>query len=222
MAKAKPAANTKSPAKATAKPATNAKPVAKAKPAARAKAPVKAPAKTSPPASKAPATAPAQAATRRSGVPEGQQSLTPHLVVRGAADAIAFYQRAFGAEEVMRMPGPDGRMVLHANLRIGGSHLYLADEFPGMGGKAPPSLGGSPVTLHLYVENADAVFEQAVAAGARVKVPLSNMFWGDRYGQLIDPFGHEWSIATHMEDVAPEEMKKRQAEAFAHMASPPP
>ncbi len=207
MAKAKPAAKAKKPAPARAK--APAKPAARAKPPARAKAPSK------------PPPSPVQTAERPRGVPGGQQTLTPHLIVRGAAAAIAFYQKAFGAVEVRRAPGPGGQTVLHADLTIGGSHLYLADEFPGMGGQAPPDLGGTPVTLHLYVDNADAVFEQAVAAGARVKVPLSNMFWGDRYGQLTDPFGHEWSVATHVEDVSPDEMKKRQQAAFAHMAQPP-
>ncbi|WP_317205213.1 VOC family protein [Janthinobacterium sp.] len=140
-------------------------------------------------------------------IPEGMHSITPHLVIDGAADAIAFYKRAFGAVEAGRMAGPDGKLM-HAMLRIGDSPLMLVDEFPQWGSVGPKTLKGSPVTIHLYVEDADAVFAQALAAGATVKMPLQDMFWGDRYGVLDDPFGHHWSIATHVRDVSPEEMQK--------------
>jgi uncharacterized glyoxalase superfamily protein PhnB len=151
-------------------------------------------------------------------IPEGQHALTPYLVVRGAADAIAFYQKAFGAVELSRMPMPDGKLLGHAHLKIGDSHLFLSDEMPGMGSKAPPSGGGGPVGLHLYVEDVDAAFQRAVAAGATAKMPPTDMFWGDRFGKLTDPFGHDWSMATHKEDLSPEEMKKRGAAAFAEFA----
>ena len=148
-------------------------------------------------------------------IPEGYRTITPHLVIKGAAKAIEFYKRAFGAEELSRMPmpGPDGQARLgHAELQIGDSRLFLADEFPEQGSTGPN--GSSPVSFHMYVTDADAVFEQAVAAGATVSMPLANMFWGDRFGKLVDPFGHHWSIATHLEDPTPEEMKERMAAAF--------
>jgi uncharacterized glyoxalase superfamily protein PhnB len=146
-------------------------------------------------------------------IPEGHHTITPHLVIKGASKAIEFYKKAFGAEELSRMPfpSPDGTMkVGHAELKIGDSRLFLADEFPEHGSVAP-SGSSTPVTLHLYVTDADASFARAVAAGATVGGPLSDMFWGDRYGKLIDPFGHHWSIAEHLEDVTPEEMMKRMA-----------
>ncbi len=136
-------------------------------------------------------------------IPEGHNTLTPHLVVRGAGEAIEFYKKAFGAEEVARMAGPDGKLM-HGEIKIGGSMIYLCDEFEGMT-RSPQSLGGSSVTLHLYVENVDDWFARAVEAGATVQMPLENAFWGDRYGKLADPFGHEWSIATHIKDVTFEE-----------------
>lgn len=148
-------------------------------------------------------------------IPEGFHTITPHLVVKGASEAIVFYKRAFGAEELGRMPfpGPDGQVKIgHAELRIGDSRLFLADEFPGQGATGP--VGGSPVTIHLYVTDADTAFERAVAAGATVTMPLADMFWGDRYGQLVDPFGHHWSIAAHLEDLTPEQMQERMAAAF--------
>lgn len=140
-------------------------------------------------------------------IPEGMHALTPHLVCAGAADAIEFYKKAFNAVELVRLPGPQGRLM-HASLRIGDSTLMLVDEMPEHGALGPKALKGSPVTIHLYVENADATFEQAVAAGAKVTMPLADMFWGDRYGQLEDPFGHRWSVATHQRDVTPEEMQE--------------
>ena len=149
-------------------------------------------------------------------IPAGQHAITPHLVVKGASEAIEFYTRAFGAEEVCRVPfpGPDGRVKLgHAALQIGDSKLFLADEFPEQGGFGPT--GPSPVTIHLFVTDADATFEAAVEAGATVRMPLANMFWGDRYGLLVDPFGHHWSIAEHLEDLTPEQMQERMASAFS-------
>lgn len=138
-------------------------------------------------------------------IPEGMHSITPHLVCANAAQAIEFYKKAFGAEEMHRMPMPDGR-IGHAMLRIGDSQLMLADEFPECQSLSPSSLKGSPVTLHLYVSNADAAFERALGAGAKVRMPLADMFWGDRYGVVEDPYGHLWSIAHHQRDVAPEDM----------------
>jgi PhnB protein len=150
-------------------------------------------------------------------IPEGYHSVTPALLVRGGAQAIDFYTRAFGARELGRMPAPDGQRIWHAELQIGDARLMLADEFPDMGGHAPESLGGTPVCLHLYVEDADAAVQRAVDAGATVIQPLMDAFWGDRYGRIKDPFGHEWSVATHIEDVSEEEMRRR-AEAFATLA----
>ncbi|WP_295994098.1 VOC family protein [Rugamonas sp.] len=143
-----------------------------------------------------------------SAIPQGMHALTAHLACAGAAAAIDFYQQAFGAVELTRMPGPDNRLM-HASVRIGDSVLMLSDEFPEYGGKGPLTLGGSPVTLHLYVPNVDEVYARAVAAGATVKMPVSDMFWGDRYGQVTDPFGHNWSIATHMHDYTPEQMDEQ-------------
>lgn len=140
-------------------------------------------------------------------IPAGMHSVTPHLICAGAADAIAFYIKAFNAVEVFRLPGPEGKLM-HAQLRIGDSTIMLVDEMPNCGALGPKALKGSPISLHLYVENADAAFARAVAAGASVKVELQDMFWGDRYGVVEDPFGHQWSIATHIRDVGPEEMQQ--------------
>ena len=150
-------------------------------------------------------------------IPEGQHTVTPHLVMRGAGKAIEFYKKAFGATELMRMPGPDGTSLMHAEIKIGDSHVFLADEFPDSNCAAPAKLGGTTVAIHLYVKDADATFNQAITAGAKVSMPLMNMFWGDRFGKVTDPFGHEWSIATHVEDVPPEEMGKRAEEAMKQM-----
>jgi len=147
-------------------------------------------------------------------IPEGFHTLTPHIVVKGAAEAIEFYKKAFGAKEVGRMPGPDGKSLIHADIIIGDSHLMLVDEFPDMNCFGPQSVGGSPVTIHIYVEDVDTFYKQAVAAGAQEKMPLADMFWGDRYGMITDPFGHNWSIATHKEDLSIEEMSKRSKAAF--------
>jgi len=145
-------------------------------------------------------------------IPEGYHTATPYLVVKGAASAIEFYKKAFGATELMRMADPSGR-VMHAEIKIGNSPIMLADEFPEMGARSPQAYGGSPVSIFLYVEDVDALANQAIAAGAKVLMPVQDQFWGDRYGKLADPFGHVWSVATHKEDVAPEEMKKRAAAA---------
>lgn len=138
-------------------------------------------------------------------IPDGMHTLTPHLVCAGAAAAIDFYVKAFNAVEVARLPGPDGKLM-HGMVRIGDSPLMLVDEFPDWGALGPKALKGSPVTIHLYVENVDAAVAQAVAAGATVKMPVADMFWGDRYGVLQDPFGHLWSLATHTRDLSPEEI----------------
>ncbi|MES2477308.1 MAG: VOC family protein [Verrucomicrobiota bacterium] len=138
-------------------------------------------------------------------VPNGMHTVTPHLVCAGASEAISFYQKAFGAEECCRLDAPDGK-IMNASIRIGDSMLMLVDEMPGWGALGPSARGGTSVTLHLQVEDADALFERAVNAGATVKLQIADMFWGDRYGIVVDPYGHEWSIATHVRDVSPEEL----------------
>lgn len=140
-------------------------------------------------------------------IPDDMHSLTPHLVCAGAAEAIEFYKKAFGAVENARLPSPDGKLA-HALLHIGDSALMLVDEFPQMGAVGPKTLKGSPVTIHLYVEDVDATVAQAVAAGAKVTMPVADMFWGDRYGQLEDPFGHRWSVATHTRDLTPDQVRE--------------
>ena len=140
-------------------------------------------------------------------IPEGMHSLTPHLVCAGAADAIAFYRSAFGAVELTRLPGPDGKLM-HAMIRIGGDAIMLVDEMPQWGALGPKALKGSSVTIHLYVDDVDAVVKRAVEAGAKVTMPVADQFWGDRYGKLEDPFGHQWSVATHIRDVTPQEMQE--------------
>jgi PhnB protein len=157
----------------------------------------------------------ARAARSLRPIPEGYHSLTPSLVVDNAAEAIEFYKRAFGARELGRSTAPDGQLIWHAELQIGDSRLMLNDELPGMDCvRAPKSLGGTPISIHLYVEDADAVFQRALDAGATVSMPLENVFWGDRYGQVTDPFGHRWGIATRREEVSEAELQRR-AEAFA-------
>jgi PhnB protein len=151
-------------------------------------------------------------------IPEGFHSITPYLTVNDAARAIDFYKKAFGAKEIFRMDGPPGK-IGHAELQIGDSRLMLADEMPGSGSRSPQSLGGSSVNIFLYFKDVDSAFSQAVSAGAKVEMPLADMFWGDRYGKLTDPFGHSWSLATHKEDVAPAEMAKRAKEAMAKMGA---
>lgn len=156
-------------------------------------------------------------ANRVNPIPKGYHSVTPYLTVNDAARALEFYKRAFGAQEVVRMDGPDGK-IGHSEIKIGDSIVMLGDEMPGMGNRSPQSLGGTTAGVMLYVENVDTVFNQAVSAGAQVEAPVADMFWGDRYGKLKDPFGHSWSVATHMEDVAPAEMAKRMKDATAKMA----
>lgn len=142
-------------------------------------------------------------------IPDGYQAVTPYLIVSGAARALDFYTQVFGATEIMRMPGPNG--VAHAEMRIGDSVVMLADESPDMGYKGPVALGGSPVSLMLYVADVDATFQRAVAAGAVQQRPVQDQFYGDRSGTLEDPFGHVWTVATHIEDVAPDEIDRRLA-----------
>jgi PhnB protein len=149
-------------------------------------------------------------------IPEGYSTVTPYLVLDKAAEAIDFYKRAFGAQETVRMADPMGK-IMHAELKIGNSMIMLGDEMPGTGARSPHSLGGTSGGIMLYVNDVDATFSQAVSTGAKVEMPLANMFWGDRYGKLTDPFGHSWSLATHIEDVAPADMKRRMEEAMAQM-----
>jgi PhnB protein len=146
-------------------------------------------------------------------IPEGYHSVTPYLIVKGGNAAIEFYKKAFGAKELFRIPGPDGK-VGHAEIGIGDSVVMLADEHPEMGARCPQTIGGTPVSILLYVEDVDAVVRQAVAAGAKIQRPVEDKFYGDRMGTLDDPFGHVWHVATHRENVSPEEMKKRAAAQF--------
>ncbi|HWW21626.1 MAG TPA: VOC family protein [Steroidobacteraceae bacterium] len=151
-------------------------------------------------------------------IPDGYRTVTPYLIIKGAAEAIEFYKRAFGATELLRMADPQGR-VGHAEIKIGDSVIMLADEQPAMGYRGPRSLGGSSVSILLYLEDVDAVFERAVRAGARAQRPVADQFYGDRSGTLEDPFGHVWTVATHVEDVPAEEMQRR-AEAAMKSAAP--
>jgi PhnB protein len=150
-------------------------------------------------------------------IPDGYHTVTPYLIVKGAAAALEFYKKAFGAEELYRMPGPDG-MVAHAEIQIGTSRVMLSDEFPEMGAKSPQSLGGVASNLMLYTRNVDALVEQAVKAGAKLPMPVADMFWGDRYAKVEDPFGHQWQLATRKENLSPKQMAKRAAAA---MSGPP-
>ena len=140
-------------------------------------------------------------------IPDDMHTVTPHLVCAGAAEAIEFYKKAFNAVEEARLPGPGGKLM-HAMVRIEGSAVMLVDEMPEWGALGPKSLKGSPVTLHLYVKDVDAFVQRAVSAGAKVTMPVADMFWGDRYGKLEDPFGHHWSVATHVRDVSMEEAQQ--------------
>ena len=151
-------------------------------------------------------------------IPEGSHSITPGLVVKDARKAIEFYKTALGAKELLVMPGPDGRSVMHAELQIGNSKFYLGDESPEWGAISPQTLGGTGVSLNIYTEDCDTMFKRALAAGATVKMPLTDMFWGDRYGKITDPFGHNWGISTHVEDVSEADMDKRAKEWMASMA----
>ena len=144
-------------------------------------------------------------------IPDGYRSVTPYLIIKDAAQAIEFYKKAFNARERLRVPGPDGK-VMHAEIEIGDSVIMLGDECPEMGALGPAIIGGSPVSIHLYVDDVDKMFAQTLAAGARQERPLQNQFYGDRSGGLVDPFGHKWHLAQHIEDVSPEEMDRRMKE----------
>jgi PhnB protein len=149
-------------------------------------------------------------------IPQGYHTVTPSLMVRGAEQALDFYQRAFNAEETLRMSGPDGK-IMHAEFRIGDSVMMLGEEMPGMGAKSPQTYGGSPVSFFIYLENVDEAWQRAVNAGAKVVMPLADMFWGDRAGCVDDPFGHHWWLAQHIADLTLDEIKKNQEEFFAQM-----
>lgn len=141
--------------------------------------------------------------------PKGYRSITPYLIIQGAGRALEYYKKVFNAKEVLRMASPDGQKVMHAEIKIGNSMVMLADEHPEMGARSPQSFGGSPVHLLLYVRNVDRVFKRAVKAGGKVVEEPSDKFYGDRMGRITDPFGHEWTLGTHKEDVSPEEMDRR-------------
>jgi PhnB protein len=148
--------------------------------------------------------------------PKGFHTLTPYLVVRDAARAIEFYKKAFGATEIMRMPGPDGERIMHAEIRIGNSPIMMTEENADYGKRSPQALKGTPMSLLIYDDNVDAAFKRAVAAGATPQMEPQDMFWGDRWSSLTDPFGHEWQIATHIEDVPQQELGRRAKEFFAN------
>jgi PhnB protein len=147
-------------------------------------------------------------------IPDDMTAVTPHLVCAGAAAAIDFYVKAFGAVEIARLPGPSGKLM-HGHIKINGASVMLVDEMPEWNSLGPTALKGTPVTIHLYVADADHFYARAVAAGAKASMPLQDMFWGDRYGQVEDPFGHKWSIASHIRDVNPEDMKKEMDKMMA-------
>jgi len=157
-------------------------------------------------------------AKAKSPIPEGVHTITPHLTVKGAAQAMEFYKKAFGATEIARMPGPGG-MIMHAAMKIGDSRFYLNDEIPQPGGTvSPTTLKGTCVVLNLYVADSDKLYNQAVSAGAKATMPIADQFWGDRYGQVTDPYGHVWAIATRKEDLTPAEMEERGRQFMASMA----
>ncbi len=156
-------------------------------------------------------------AVSKKPIPEGFHSVTPAIVVKDAAKAIDFYKKALGAQELVRMPGPDGK-IMHAELKIGDSIIFLSDENPQMNVKSPQTLGGSTCTLNVYVPNVDETFKQAITAGGKESMPVADQFWGDRYGTLTDPFGYSWGIGTHKEDLSPAEMGERAQQFFAQMA----
>ncbi|HJS99142.1 MAG TPA: VOC family protein [Terriglobales bacterium] len=147
-------------------------------------------------------------------IPEGMHTITPHIVLRNAAQAIDFYKTAFGAEELGRNLTPDGK-VMHAMIRIGDSLLMMNDEFPNMGCSSAETLGGTNITLHIQTEDVDSLFDRAVKAGAKVTMPVADQFWGDRYGQVTDPFGQRWSLATRVEQLTPEQVEERAKASFA-------
>jgi uncharacterized glyoxalase superfamily protein PhnB len=190
--------------------------MAKQKKAGKARRPAgrKAPAR-----SKAPFRKKAPVRKKVEPVPRAYGSVTPSLVIRGCSDAIAFYEKAFGAKELSRMPGPDGKLM-HAEVRIGDRVVMMGDEAPEMGAVSPATLGNSPVTLMLYVKDCDAVFARAVELGARAVMPPADMFWGDRYARIVDPFGHAWGIGTHKVDMTAAEMQKAGEGWMASQAPP--
>ena len=150
-------------------------------------------------------------------IPDGFHSVTPSLIVSNAAEAIEFYKKAFNANEIYKFPTPDGK-ILHAMIQIGDSFVMMSDEFPNMGMNSPATLGGTAVTLHLYVEDSDKILKQAVDAGAVITMPLMDAFWGDRFGTVMDPYGHSWAIATHKIDMTPEGLRKAGEEYFASLS----
>ncbi len=154
-----------------------------------------------------------------SPIPEGYHTVTPGLTIRGAARAIDFYKKAFGAQVLDRVDGPDGKSVMHAALQIGDSRIFLNDEMPGMGCRSPETLGGTSSSFYLYVKDVDSAVKRAIDAGATLKKPVENMFWGDRFGSISDPFGYTWDLATRVEDVTPDELKKRAAAFVKEMTS---
>jgi len=151
-------------------------------------------------------------------IPDGYHTVTPALTVKNGAAAIEFYKKAFGAEEVMRVHGPDGKSLMHAEIRVGDSRIMLGEEWPDQRVLAPSSAGAATSSLYLYVADVDAAFKRAVSAGAKALMPVTDMFWGDRFGQVEDPSGHRWGLATHVEDPSPEEITRRQREFFASMS----
>lgn len=150
-------------------------------------------------------------------IPEGFNTVSAYLIQDDSVKAMDFYQKAFGAESGMRMPGPDGKSTMHMEMRIGNSTVMLTDANPQWNAKSPKQLGGSPMSLHVYVNDADALFNRAVSAGCEIEYPIGDTFWGDRYGKVRDPFGHSWGIATHKEDLTPEQIGKRAEEFFKNM-----
>ncbi len=154
-------------------------------------------------------------------IPEGYHTVTAALTIRGAGKAIEFYKKAFGARVLDRVDGPDGNRVMHAALQIGDSRIFLGDEMPGMGCRSPETLGGTTSSFYLYVKDVDSAVKKAVDAGATLKRPVENAFWGDRFGSIADPFGYTWDMATHVEDVPPDEMRKRAQAFVKEMASKP-
>jgi uncharacterized glyoxalase superfamily protein PhnB len=150
-------------------------------------------------------------------IPDGYHNVTPTLTVKGASDAIGFYKKAFGAQEIMRFPGPDGKSIMHAEIKIGDSIIMINDEHPQMGCLSPKSTGGPSSGIFLYVQNADDTFNKAISAGAKSKMPMMDAFWGDRFGSIEDPFGHVWSISTHKKDLTPDEIKKAGEEFMKQM-----
>ena len=150
-------------------------------------------------------------------IPKGYHTVTPSIVVAGAAKAIEFYKKAFGAQEVMRFPGPDGKTIMHAEIRVGDSNIMLGDEMPEQGARGPKTIGGTPVSFFIYGDNVDAAWKRAVDAGANPIMPLADQFWGDRTGCLEDPFGHHWWLAQHVQDLTPEELQQAADNFFSQL-----